>query len=153
MLDEIETLPRRRAPTRRAEPGAVLTTVLEADLPASEQRLLDSALARFRGHALDAPPGRIRAGFDGPARAVRCATALADNFPALRAGVHTGECELHDGTAQRPGAGHRRRGRPGRRPGEILATSTVQDLVAGSGIFFADNSGTAGELRLFSVLR
>ena len=38
-------------------------------------------------------------------------------------------------------------------PGEILATSTVQDLVAGSGIFFADNSGTAGELRLFSVLR
>jgi pimeloyl-ACP methyl ester carboxylesterase len=136
-----------------ALPGAVLTTVLEADLPASEQPLLDSALARFRGRALDAPPGRIRAGFDGPARAVRCATVLADNFPLLRAGIHTGECDLDNGTVSGPALDVAAEVAQVAAPGEILATSTVQDLVAGSGIFFADNSGTAGELRLFSVLR
>ncbi len=152
VLDEIETFLAGVVGTP-AHPGAVLTTVLEADLPASEQRLLESALARFRGRALDAPPGRIRAGFDGPARAVRCATALADNFPALRAGIHTGECELHNGTASGPALDVAAAVAGVAAPGEILATSTVQDLVAGSGIFFADNSGTAGELRLFSVLR
>ena len=111
----------------------MLTTVLEADLPASEQRLLDSALARFRGRVLDAPPGRIRAGFDGPARAVRCATALADNFPRLRAGIHTGECELHNGTVSGPALDVAAEVALVAAPGEILATSTVQDLVAGSG--------------------
>src|SRR4051812_32996877 len=74
-----------------AEPNLILTTVLEADLPDTEHAALRSALARFRGQPLDAPPGRMRASFDGPARAVRCATVLAGAFPALRAGVHTGE--------------------------------------------------------------
>ena len=151
VLDEIETFLGALA-NAPAQPGAVLTTVLEADLPESERRLLDSALARFRGRALDAPPGRIRAGFDGPARAVRCATALADNFPQLRAGIHTGECELHNGTVSGPALDVAAEVAQVAAPGEILATSTVQDLVAGSGIFFAD-SGTAGGLRLFSVLR
>ena len=151
VLDEIETFLGALA-NAPAQPGAVLTTVLEADLPESERRLLDSALARFRGRALEAPPGRIRAGFDGPARAVRCATALADNFPQLRAGIHTGECELHNGTVSGPALDVAAAVAQVAAPGEILATSTVQDLVAGSGIFFAD-SGTAGDLRLFSVLR
>ena len=87
-----------------AKPGLVLTTVLEADLPASESHLLDSVLSRFRGRELD-PGGRgrvVRASFDGPARALRCALALADNVPALRAGIHTGECEVHDDTLSGP---------------------------------------------------
>ena len=84
---------------------------------------------------------------------MRCATALADNFPRLRAGIHTGECELHNGTVSGPALDVAAEVALVAAPGEILATSTVQDLVAGSGIFFADNSGTAGELRLFSVLR
>ena len=135
-----------------AEPGLVLTTVLEADLPDSEARLLHSALARFRGHELDAPPGHVRAGFDGPARAVRCATALADNVPELRAGVHTGECELHNGQLVGPALEIAASVVAAAAPGEILATSTVQDLVAGSGIEFNER-GTLGDLRLFSVHR
>jgi class 3 adenylate cyclase len=97
-------------------------------------------------------PGRIRAGFDGPARAVRCATALADNVPALRAGIHTGECEVHDGTLSGPALAVATYLAGTASPGEVLATSTVQDLVAGSGIDL-DERGTLGELRLFSVLR
>src|SRR4051812_27762484 len=57
------------------EPDLILTTVLEADLPEAEPELAHSALARFRGRALEAPAGRLRASFDGPARAVRCASA------------------------------------------------------------------------------
>ncbi|MDA0161968.1 alpha/beta fold hydrolase [Solirubrobacter ginsenosidimutans] len=132
--------------------GMVLTTVLEADLPASEGALLDSVLSRFRGRALDAPPGKVRAGFDGPARAVRCATALADNVPALRAGIHTGECELRDGMLSGSALAVATYLASTAQPGEVLATSTVQDLVAGSGIEF-DERGSLGELRLFSVLR
>ena len=151
VLDEIERF-LAGVGDRPAAPGAVLTTVLEADLPQSEQRLLDSALARFRGRELAAPPGRIRAGFDGPARAVRCATALADNVPALRAGIHTGECELHHGSVTGPALDIAAEVAAAAAPGEILATAIVQDLVAGSGIDFSER-GSAGEHRLFSVLR
>jgi pimeloyl-ACP methyl ester carboxylesterase len=137
-----------------AKPGLVLTTVLEADLPPSEAHLLDSVLSRFRGREL-APGGRgrvVRASFDGPARALRCALALADNVPALRAGIHTGECEVHDDTLSGPALAVASYLAGTAKPGEVLATSTVQDLVAGSGIDF-DERGTLGELRLFSVLR
>ena len=72
----------------------------------------------------------MRASFDGPARAVRCASALAERPARLRAGVHTGECELRggavSGAALEIAAGVAR----GRTAGEILATSTVHDLVA-----------------------
>jgi class 3 adenylate cyclase len=135
-----------------SSPGLVLTTVLEADLPASESQLLDSVLSRFRGRPLDAPPGRMRAGFDGPARAVRCATALADNVPALRAGIHTGECEVRDGMLSGSALAVATYLAATAQPGEVLATSTVQDLVAGSGIEF-DERGSLGDLRLFSVQR
>ena len=102
VLDQIELFLGGLARARRSSPASVLTTVLEADLPASESQLLDSVLSRFRGRVLERRrAGRMRAGFDGPARAVRCATALADNVPALRAGIHTGECELARRHAQR----------------------------------------------------
>ena len=153
VLDEIELFlgGLDEAPVK---PGLVLTTVLEADLPPSEPDLLDSVLSRFRGRELDAAGrGRVvRASFDGPARALRCALALADNVPALRAGIHTGECELHDGTLSGPALAVAAYLAGTAKPGEVLATSTVQDLVAGSGIDF-DERGTLGDLRLFSVLR
>jgi class 3 adenylate cyclase len=83
-----------------AEPSTILTTVFEAELAESERALLQPALVRFRGRELDAPAGRIRASFDGPARAIRCACAVRDTAAELgieiRAGIHTGECELID---------------------------------------------------------
>jgi pimeloyl-ACP methyl ester carboxylesterase len=151
VLDQIELF-LGELQDRPLNSGLVLTTVLEADLPASESQLLDSVLNRFRGRVLDAPPGTMRAGFDGPARAVRCATALADNVPALRAGIHTGECEVRDGMLSGSALAVATYLAATAQPGEVLATSTVQDLVAGSGIEF-DERGSLGELRLFSVLR
>jgi pimeloyl-ACP methyl ester carboxylesterase len=135
-----------------ATPGPVLTTVLVADLPDSEARLLDSVLSRFRGHILEGRGAGLRAGFDGPARALRCATALADHLPALRAGIHTGECELRDGMVSGSALAVATYLAGTAEDGEVLTTSTVQDLVAGAGIDF-DERGTLGELRLFSVLR
>ena len=137
-----------------AEPAAILTTVLEADLPEAEPGLALSALARFRGRALDAPEGRMRASFDGPARAVRCASALAGVVPALRAGVHTGECEVRDGQLSGAALEIAAGVAGAAAPGQILATSTVQDLVAGSGIEFAEHGSVtldAREWRLFAV--
>ncbi len=80
--------------------------------------------------------------FDGPARAVRCAQAIVGGASALgisvRAGIHTGECEVrgddYGGFAVHVGARVAALGGPG----EVLASSTVKDLVAGSGLTFAD---------------
>jgi DNA-binding SARP family transcriptional activator/pimeloyl-ACP methyl ester carboxylesterase len=142
------------------EPNLILTTVLEVNLPEAEHAVARSALARFRGQPLDAPPDRMRASFDGPARAVRCASALAGAFPPLRAGVHTGECELRDGRLMGPALDIAAGVARAAAPGEILATSTVADLVAGSGIEFTERgavelplAGTSREWRLFNVER
>ena len=122
------------------EPGLILTTVLEAEVPDSEPGLAHSAFSRFRGRQLEAPAGRVRASFDGPARAVRCASALAGIVPSLRAGVHTGECELRDDGRLSGAALEIAAGVAGAaQPGQILATSTVRDLVAGSGMEFAEH--------------
>ncbi|MBE2316932.1 alpha/beta fold hydrolase [Solirubrobacter sp. CPCC 204708] len=143
-----------------AEPNLILTTVLEADVPEREHGLVRSAVARFRGQLIDAPPGRVRASFDGPARAVRCACALAESLPHLRAGVHTGECELLDGRLTGPALEIASGVARAAVAGEILATSTVQDLVAGSGIEFSERgavelplAGASREWRLFTVER
>ena len=100
------------------------------------------------------------AAFDGPARAIRCAQAISAQARALglpiRAGLHTGECELRGddlaGIAVHIGA--RVAGLAA--PGEILATGTVRDLVAGSGIEFEDRGeqdlkGVPGPWRLLVV--
>jgi pimeloyl-ACP methyl ester carboxylesterase len=151
VLDQIELFLGGLAATP-VTPGPVLTTVLVADLPDAETRLLDSVLSRFRGHVREGRGAGLRAGFDGPARAVRCATALADHLPALRAGIHTGECELRDGMVSGSALAVATYLAGTAEDGEVLTTSTVQDLVAGSGIDF-DERGSLGELRLFSVLR
>ncbi len=153
VLDQIELFLGGLHPQAPSNPGPVLTTVLVADLPESELRLQESVLSRFRGSVLDSAPGEgLRAGFDGPARALRCATALADNVPALKAGIHTGEFELRDGLLSGSALAVASYLAGTAQPGEVLTTSTVQDLVAGSGIDF-DERGALGELRLFSVLR
>jgi class 3 adenylate cyclase len=113
-----------------------------AELLEAHHRLVRAQLARFRGREIDTAGDGFLATFDGPARAIRCAEAIIEAVRGigleLRAGVHTGECEP---------VGDRLRGvavhiaaRVGSlaEPGVILVSSTVKDLVAGSGLAFAD---------------
>ena len=142
------------------EPNLVLTTVLEAELTDAGRPAMRGALSPLpRPRARCAGRAACRASFDGPARALRCAVALQD-AGAGPAGVHTGECEL---------AGGRLRGAAleiasglaaAARPGEVLASSTVHDLVAGSGVRFAERGAVAvpldgrlREWRVFAVAR
>ena len=102
----------------------------------------------------------LLATFDGPARAVRCARLLCHELSSqgvsIRAGVHTGEIELRGddvgGIAVHIGA----RVGAAARPGEVLVSRTVKDLVAGSGLTFADRGthllkGVSEEWQLFAV--
>lgn len=156
----------------------VLATVLFADIAGSTERatqlgdsrwheLLDSfysiarrQLERFRGREIDTAGDGFFAAFDGPARAIRCAAAIGSGVRLLglevRAGVHTGECEVMGakigGIAVHIGA--RVAGQA--EPGEVLVSGTVKDLVAGSGILFCDRGahvlkGVPGEWRLYTV--
>jgi class 3 adenylate cyclase len=117
-------------------------------------------LALHRGTEVDTAGDSFFATFDGPARAIRCARGIVDAVRELglevRAGLHTGECELHEkgvtGIAVHIGA----RVAALAHPGEVLVSSTVKDLVAGSGIGFADRGshelkGVPGEWRLYRV--
>ena len=119
-------------------------------------------LRRFRGTEIDTAGDGFFATFDGPARAVRCATASRDAVRQLgidiRAGVHTGECELIAGKVGGLSViiGARVKEQAG--PGEVLVSNTVKDLVAGSGIAFADRGvcrlkGVPGEWRLYAVTK
>jgi class 3 adenylate cyclase len=98
--------------------------------------------------------------FDGPARAIRCALEIAERVRKLgievRAGAHTGECELIDGKVSGLSVtiGARVAAQAG--PSEVLVSQTVKDLVAGSGLAFADRGehelkGVPGRWRLFAV--
>jgi class 3 adenylate cyclase len=112
------------------------------DLIATHQQRVRSLLARFRGREVDVAGDGFFALFDGPARAVHCGLAICDDAAPLgfdvRVGVHTGEVEL-DGLAVRRLAVHiGARIAAEAAPGDVLVTSTVKDLVAGSGLVFAD---------------
>jgi class 3 adenylate cyclase len=119
-------------------------------------------VGRFRGREIDSAGDGVLAAFDGPARAVRAACAMGEAVRSLgvtvRAGVHTGECEVlgnklagiavHIGARVASVAG----------PDEVLVSSTVRDLVAGSGLAFADRGlhtlkGVPGDWHLFAVDR
>jgi class 3 adenylate cyclase len=110
------------------------------DLLASHQQAARREIARFRGRELDTAGDGFFASFDGPARAIKCAqeivSAAAETGLQIRAGVHTGECELLGdkvaGIAVSMGA----RIAAQANDGEILVSATVKDLVAGSGIEF-----------------
>jgi class 3 adenylate cyclase len=156
----------------------VLATVLFLDIASSTERaaaLGDTAwgnvlnsyyaivrkeLARFRGKETNTTGDAFLATFDGPARAVRCALAIAVAVRQLgievRAGVHTGECELMGdnvgGIAVHTGA--RIMAKAG--PGGVMVSRTVKDLVSGSGIDFKECGihelkGIPGEWRLFAA--
>lgn len=110
------------------------------DLLASHRALVRRELGRYRGDEIDTSGDGVLARFDGPARAILCARELVDGTRQLglelRAGIHTGECELIDGKPAGVSVhvGARVSGLAG--PGEVLVTGTVKDLVAGSGLAF-----------------
>jgi class 3 adenylate cyclase len=162
----------------QVEPDRVLATVLFTDIVGATARAAElgdrawrellqrhhevvrQQLGRFRGREIDTAGDGFFATFDGPARAIRCAWEIRDSLADLdlevRAGLHTGECELLDekvgGIAVHIGA----RVAAQAQPGEVLVSSTVKDLVAGSGIAFEDRGvaelkGVPGEWRLFAV--
>src|SRR5262245_10360267 len=124
--------------------------------------LVRRELARYRGVEVDTTGDGFFATFDGPARAIRCALAISDDVQRLgiqvRAGLHTGECELVgkkvDGIAVHIGA--RVMAHSG--ANEVLVSSTVKDLVAGSGIKFEERGihalkGVPDEWHLYAVVR
>jgi class 3 adenylate cyclase len=129
--------------------------VLEAHHAAVRRQLL-----RHRGIEMDTAGDGFFARFDGPARAVRCAQAVVEDVRGLgldvRAGVHTGECEIADGKVAGIAVSIGARVAAQARAGEVLVSGTVRDLVAGSGLSFEDRGvsplkGVPGEWRLYSV--
>jgi pimeloyl-ACP methyl ester carboxylesterase len=122
--------------------------------------LVRRELLRYRGREVDSAGDGFLATFDGPARAIRCASAIVGGAAEIgvdvRAGLHTGECEIADGKVAGIAVhtGARVAGHAG--AGEVLVSSTVKDLVAGSGIAFADRGahelkGIPGEWQLFAL--
>jgi class 3 adenylate cyclase len=119
-------------------------------------------LARYRGREVDTAGDGFFATFDGPARAIRCACAVSDAVRELgidiRTGLHTGECELVHGKVGGLAVHIGARVAARAEAGEVLVSSTVKDLVAGSGIEFNDRGahelkGVPGEWHLYSVAR
>jgi class 3 adenylate cyclase len=130
------------------------------ELVAAHHALVRTQLARFRGEELDTAGDGFFASFDGPARAIRCASAITESVRELgielRAGLHTGECELMNGKVGGIAVHIGARIAAQAAPGEVLVSSTVKDLVAGSGIEFRDRGiaqlkGVPGEWRLYAV--
>jgi len=130
------------------------------DLLAEHNALVRRELARFRGEERDTAGDGFFATFDGPARAIRAAQAIVASVRplglSLRAGVHIGECELHEdklaGIALTVGA----RIAAAADAGEVLVSGTVRDLVAGSGLHFDDRGrrelkGVPGSWQLYAA--
>jgi class 3 adenylate cyclase len=177
LVDEIEEFltGMRRGP----ESDRVLTTVLFTDIVDATRKAVELGdhqwralleqhhavvrehLRRFRGREIDTAGDGFLAAFDGPARAVQAAQAISDKVRLMgldiRAGLHTGECEIagsklagiaiHIGARVAALAG----------AGEVLVSNTVKDLVAGSGVMFEDRGthilkGVPGEWRLYAAL-
>jgi TolB-like protein/pimeloyl-ACP methyl ester carboxylesterase/Tfp pilus assembly protein PilF/predicted Ser/Thr protein kinase len=118
-------------------------------------------IARFRGRVLETRTNFL-ASFDGPARAIRAACAIRDSAQRLglmiKAGLHTGECDLIDDKITGLALEASARVAEKAQAGEVLVSSTVKDLVAGSGIQFKDHGvrllrGVEGKWRLFAVVQ
>jgi class 3 adenylate cyclase len=176
IVDEIEDFVAGKQPP--PVPDSVLATVMFTDIVGSTERvgelgdrawrdllakhhlLVRRELARYRGEEQDTAGDGFFATFDGPARAIRCAQAIIGGVREfgmeVRAGVHAGECELHDekvaGIAVAVGA----RVAAAAAAGEVLVSSTVKDLVAGSGLEFEERGthelkGVPGSWWLYAV--
>jgi class 3 adenylate cyclase len=160
------------------EPDRMLATVMFTDIVESTRRAADMgdrgwrfllerhdalfrrALERHRGREVKRTGDGFLATFDGPARAIRCAASLADAMGSLglevRAGLHTGELEVMNGDLGGLAVHIAARVVERARPCEVLVSSTVRDLVVGSGLAFEDRGahelrGVPGEWRLFAV--
>jgi class 3 adenylate cyclase len=179
-VDDVEEFLTGRRPEPSAEIDRVLATVMFTDIVGSTEHasrlgdgrwrtllgdhndLIRSGLDRWRGREVKTIGDGFLATFDGPARAVHCASEIAESVEALglkiRTGLHTGECELvgddvagiavHIGARVAEQAG----------PGEVLASSTVKDLVVGSGLRFTDRGahslrGVPDVWRLYALER
>jgi len=176
-LDEIERFVEGISPEPHVD--RVLATILFTDIVGSTQRASElgdrqwgellaahhaavrTELERFRGREIDTTGDGFLAMFDGPARAVQCALAIRDAVRPLgleiRAGLHTGEVELTDGDVAGLAVHIGQRVMAEAAPGTVLVSSTVRDLVGGSGLAFADEGlrplkGVPEEWRLFQVL-
>jgi class 3 adenylate cyclase len=163
---------------REREPDRVLATVMFTDIVGSTERAAELGDARWRqllerhnelvrrhllsnhGREVKSTGDGFLATFDGPARGVRCASAIAEDVRRLgieiRAGLHTGECEVmgNDVGGMAVHIGSRVASRAG--AGEVLVSGTVKDLVVGSGIEFEDRGehelkGVPGPWRLYEV--
>jgi class 3 adenylate cyclase len=122
--------------------------------------LVRRELARYRGEEKDTAGDGFFATFDGPARAIRCADAIVDGVRPLgleiRAGMHTGECEVHEGKVAGLAVVIGARVAAAAQGSEVLVSQTVKDLVAGAGLAFAERGehelkGVPGSWRLYSV--
>jgi class 3 adenylate cyclase len=178
LLDEIEQFVTGRR--RHHEADRVLTTLLFTDIVGStriaaelgDQRwrdLLDqhyqrvrNQVGRFRGHEIRTLGDGFLATFDGPARAILCGCEISDALDDLgvetRVGLHTGEVELLDGDVAGLAVHIGARVAASAAPHEVLVSSTVKDLVVGSGLRFLDRGvhrlkGVPGEWHLYAVAR
>ena len=176
IVDEVERFVGGQAPPD--VPETVLATILFTDIVGSTSKaaglgdlrwrellgrhhtLVRRELARFRGEERDTAGDGFFATFDGPARAIRCAQVIAKAVGELgleiRAGVHTGECELHDGKVAGIAVSIGARVAAEAQPGEVLVTGTVKDLVAGSGLVFEPRGerelkGVPGTWQIYAV--
>ena len=155
--------------TEQAEIDRVLATVLFTDIVGSTEKaasigdtewksllshhheVVRALIGRYRGREVDTAGDGFFATFDGPARAIHCATSIVEAVHDLgleiRAGLHTGECELTDGKVGGIAVHIGARVAAIAGSSEVLVSSTVKDLVAGSGLMFED----AGEHDLKGV--
>jgi class 3 adenylate cyclase len=163
---------------QETEPDRMLATVLFTDIVDSTRRaaemgdrswryllerhdtLFRQALDRHRGREVKRTGDGFLATFDGPARAIRCAASLTEAMGSLgievRAGLHTGECEVMDGDVGGLAVHIASRVMACANASEVLVSGTVKDLVVGSGLDFEDRGerelrGVPGEWRLFAV--
>jgi pimeloyl-ACP methyl ester carboxylesterase/class 3 adenylate cyclase len=162
------------------EPERILATLLFTDIVGSTERMAELGdrgwrelleqhhaavrrqLARFRGIEMDTAGDGFFARFDGPARAIRCAQAITAAVAELgievRLGLHTGECEVADGKVAGIAVSIGARIAAEAAPGDVVVSSTVRDLVSGSGIEFEDRGehelkGIPQTWRLYAVAR
>jgi class 3 adenylate cyclase len=163
---------------REPDPDRVLATILFTDIVGStalaaergdegwrelverHNALVRRQLERFRGQELDTAGDGFMASFDGPARGIRAARAIAESVSALglsvRAGLHTGECVVLEGKLTGIAVNIAARIAALAEAGEVLVSSTVRDLVVGSKLSFADRGehelkGVPGRWSLFAV--
>jgi class 3 adenylate cyclase len=176
LLDEIEEL--ITGTRQRLDPDRVLATLMFNDIVGSTERaaqlgdrqwrellnryyeVVRRELAVFRGREVHTVGDGLLATFDGPARAIRCACSVRERVRALglqvRTGLHTGECELIGEDVRGIAVHIAARVGAAAGPDEVLVSSTVKDLVAGSRLSFVDRGthrlkGVPDEWRLYAV--